>query len=281
MYLLPVQAPRVTGSMNRHLVALGLVPVLLSSACAKVTGYSNLQAQIRDASQVALIADVPDPSKPTPAPGTKGLHYLKSVAVLPAGREQQSVTLEDGPYKVELRRSGGAISYQTNVDTSGALLSRSEIVPLDLDLPAIEALQPSTPLEWEETIRLDITDIQTTTQGTSMTKNFMPVKLSTTWANVHQVTGRQIKSAPVAKIAIGAAIVSYIVGAGLIAIQLKTWQDNGSKDEGQKKPVSGAMVGAGSGLIVLGIPLLIFGIKDLRTHKVSVYGEAKGERVKP
>jgi hypothetical protein len=41
------------------------------------------------------------------------------------------------------------------------------------------------------------------------------------------------------------------------------------------------MLGVGGGLIVLGIPLLIFGIKDLRTHNVSVWGEAKGERIKP
>ncbi len=41
------------------------------------------------------------------------------------------------------------------------------------------------------------------------------------------------------------------------------------------------MLATGGGLIVLGVPLLIFGIKDIRTHNVSVYGEAKGERIKP
>ncbi len=145
---------------------------------------------------MALIADGPDPSKPTPAPGEKGLHYLKAVTVLPAGRDYQNATLEDANYKVELRREHGAIRYETSVQTSGSLLGNGEKIPLDLKLSELEALKPSTPLEWAESIRLDYTDHKTTAEGTSSIEHSMPVKLSTTWANVRQVTGSRGQERP-------------------------------------------------------------------------------------
>jgi len=261
-------------------IALLTFPALLSSACTPVSGYTGLVANIRNSSEVALIASQTDPTKPIPAPGSKGLHYLRDVTVLPAGPQYQDFTLESESYKVELRREHGGIRYETSVGTSGVLLGDPESRSVDLDLSAIEALKPSTPLEWNASIRLDTTDHKFTSEGSSSIEHSIDVKLATTWANVRQVTGREVKSPVVGTVAICAAIASYLVGAALIASQVKVWKDNSGRDEGQKKPISGTLIGTGTGLIVLGIPLIIFGVKDSRTHQVVVYGEDKGQRIK-
>lgn len=236
--------------MTQRLLVL---TALMCCSCATVTGYRDLRAELRSPTAVAL--DV-------------GGH-----TVLQVGRDYETFTLPVGKYQIELRREAGAIRYSTNVNTSGSLLGRMEQQPVSLSQEQLDAISPGTRLEWPAEIRLDLTDFNTSDSGTTTyTKHGVNVDLVTTWGNVRRVSAIEVVSAPMKWVLIGASIASYLAGAGIVALQLVEWK--------AERPVSVPLLAVGGGLVVLGVPLMIIGVKTGRPRTVSLYGENKGEAVK-
>ena len=232
---------------------LFLLSALMCCSCATVTGYRDLKAELRSATSVAL--------------------KVGSITVMESGRDYETFTLPVEKYKIELSREAGAIRYSTNVDTFGSLLGRFEQRPVSYSQGELDAMSPGTPLVWSNEVRLDMTNFNFNDSGTTtFTKHGLNVELVTTWANVRRVTAIEVVSAPMKWVLIGASIASYLAGAGIVALQLVEWKAD--------RPVSVPLLAVGGGLVVLGVPLMIIGVKTGRPKTVSLYGENKGEEVK-
>lgn len=242
---------------TRLLTAFGLLPVLVfnATACRSVGGYSDLQAQVGSASQVKL--EMYSNGGP--------------VEVVPRSQGEQTATVEVGTYKVAMRRERDRVSYTTPASDDRLLVASGTLVETNLTLAELDGISPSKPLTWTHTMLLDRTDFGSKNGASTWKQHEGIVGVSTTWANVQRVTATEHGSSVLKGIGWVGAIGAYLAGAGVIAYELNNWKE--------KKTVNVPLIGVGGGLIVLGIPFLVLGIKN-RSYKVSVYGEDKGSRVR-